>query len=338
MRRRFITVLGIGIVLSLLLMYVSLTTGMFDLSHIEVMRTLFGLTQNEDNKLVIFGFRMPRIVIAALVGCTLGMVGAVLQGVTKNQLADPGILGIQSAIGLSVVCYMFVIQSNVIGMNEFAMMNMSLWGWIGGILAAILLFLFSRKRGELDPKRLILVGIALNAGFGALTLFISLKMNPQDFEMATVWLSGSIYSASWEQIYSIIPWMLIVIPFLVSKTRTINLLQLDEIAIAGLGLRANLNRFLLLIGGVGLISSTVIVSGSISFVGLIAPHISRQLVGIHYQFVLPVSGIVGVLLVVGGDFIGRTIFAPAELPVGIVISIIGVPYFIYLLVRSSRSF
>lgn len=334
---RFLSVSIIGMFVVLIVMYISLTSGVFQLSHLETIQTLLGINQNTDHQLVIFEFRLPRIVIGALVGFALGMVGAVLQGVTKNQLADPGILGIQAAVGLSVVCYMFFLQGNIKVMDELSILSMSLWGWLGGVLAAVFLFLFSKKRGELDPKRLILVGIAINSGFGALTLYVSLKMNPQDFEMATVWLSGSIYSASWEQIYSMLPWLVIVVPFLLIKSRTLNLLQLDEVAMVGLGVRANVNRIMLLLGSVGLISCSVIVSGSISFVGLIAPHIARRLVGIHYQYILPVSGIFGMLLVVLGDWIGRTIFAPAELPVGIVISIIGVPYFIYLLKQSAHS-
>ncbi len=334
---RFTLIFSFGLIAALVIMYLSLSSGIYELTHADIIRTLIGLDDTREHHLVVFGFRLPRILIGALVGFSLGMVGSVLQAVTKNQLADPGILGIHSAVGLSVVCYMFIISANVKVMDEFAILGMALWGWIGGLVAAILLFTLSRKRGELDPKRLILVGIALNAGYGAATMFISLKMNPNDFEMATVWLSGSIYSASWEQIYSMIPWFIVIVPFLLWKSKTLNLLQLDEVSMVGLGLLADRHRFLFLIGAVGLVSCSVIVSGAIGFVGLIAPHIARRLVGVHYQYILPVSGVVGMLLVVIGDWIGRTIFAPAELPVGIVISILGVPYFIYLLKRSSRA-
>lgn len=334
---RFAVVLLVGLVLAFAVMYMSLSSGMFGLTHADTIRTLLGMDRTPDHQLVVFEFRLPRIVIGALVGCALGIAGAVLQGMTKNGLADPGILGIQSAVGFSVVLYMFTIQNHISGMNSTSIMSMSVWGWFGGIAAALFLFLLARKDGVLDPKRLILVGIALNSGYGALTLFISLKMNPNDFEMATVWLSGSIYSASWQQVLSMIPWMLIVIPFLIWKTPTLNLMQLSEESVIGLGLNPNRTRFLLLLGTVGLISASVIVSGSIGFVGLIAPHIARRLVGISYTRILPLSGVIGMLLVVIGDWIGRTIFAPAELAVGIVISIIGVPYFIWLLIRSSRT-
>lgn len=335
--RRFTAVSAIGIAAVLILMYGSLASGVFGLSHLNILQTLLGIDQSPDHQLVIFEFRLPRILIGALVGCALGIAGAVLQAMTKNQLADPGILGIQAAVGLSVVCYMFIVQSSSEMMSGLSMFGMSVWGWVGGIVAAIFLFLFSRNRGELDPKRLILVGIAINSGFGAATLFVSLKMNPQDFEMATVWLSGSIYSASWEQVLSMLPWLAVVIPFLMWKAHTLNLLQLSEASIIGLGLKANRSRIILLLGAVGLVSCSVVVSGSIGFVGLIAPHIARGLVGIRHQAILPISGMVGMILVVAGDWIGRTIFAPAELPVGIVISIIGVPYFIFLLARSARS-
>lgn len=333
---RFFIVGSIGIAFALLIFYFSLTSGAYPLTTPETFRTLFGIDHISDHELVIFGFRMPRIVIGVLIGLALGIVGAVLQGITKNDLADPGILGIQSAVGLAVVLYMFIAQGNIKEMSSFGIVGMSVWGWIGGMIAALLLFVLSRYRGELDPKRLILVGIALNAGFGAFTLFISLKMNPQDFEMATVWLSGSIYSASWQQVISMLPWVIIIIPLIIWKTPILNILQLHEVAIIGLGVRANRERVILLVGSVGLISASVIVSGSISFVGLLAPHISRRLVGIHHQHIIPISGVVGVILVLTGDWIGKTIFAPAELPVGIVISIIGVPYFIYLLIRKSR--
>ena len=118
------------------------------------------------------------------------------------------------------------------------------WGWLGGVLATLLLFILSSHQGQLDRKRLILVGIALNSGFGV-TLFISLKMDPKDFEMATVWLSGSIYSASWQQVLSMLPWVSLIIPLLVWKAPILNVLRLHDITIVGLGVRINRQRVLL---------------------------------------------------------------------------------------------
>lgn len=333
---RFWFVFLLTIALSIVVMYVSLTNGTFDMAVMDVLRTLFRFHSVSEYDLVIFDFRLPRIVIGALVGFALGIAGAVLQGITRNQLADPGILGIHSAAGMAIVLYMFFIQGTMKGASWLSIMTMPIFGWLGGMAAALLLLLFARHRGSIDPQRLILVGIAFGSGFGAITLYISLKMDPQDFEMATVWLSGSIYSATWMKILAVLPWIIILIPIIWRKSHTLNLLQLDEVTVTGIGLNKDRERVIFLLCCVGLVSACVSVSGSIGFVGLIAPHIARRLVGIQYKYVVPACGAIGMLMVLVGDFIGKTIFAPAELPVGIVISIIGVPYFVYLLFKSRK--
>jgi len=317
-------------------MYMSVTNGTFDLSALDVLRTLLRLQSVSDYDLVVFEFRLPRIVIGALVGAALAVAGAALQGITRNPLADPGILGIHSAAGLAIVLYMFFVQGSIKEAGWLSALTMPMFGWLGGLAAAILLLSLARHRGILDPKRLILVGIALGTGFGAASLYISLKMNPQDFEMATVWLAGSIYSASWMQIAAVLPWVVLLIPGIWLRSYRLDLLYLDEVSVAGIGLDKDRERLKVLLLCVGLISAGVAVAGGVGFVGLIAPHIARRLVGIAYKYVLPVSGLVGMLMVLVGDFIGKTVFAPAELPVGIVISVIGVPYFIYLMFRRQR--
>ncbi|WP_442954767.1 FecCD family ABC transporter permease [Paenibacillus sp. SYP-B4298] len=333
---RCAAVSGVLLAAAIAVMYMSVTNGTFDLSALDVLRTLLRLQSVSDYDLVVFEFRLPRIVIGALVGAALAVAGAALQGITRNPLADPGILGIHSAAGLAIVLYMFFVQGSIKGAGWLSALTMPMFGWLGGLAAAILLLSLARHRGMLDPKRLILVGIALGTGFGAASLYISLKMNPQDFEMATVWLAGSIYSASWMQIAAVLPWVVLLIPAIWLRSYRLDLLYLDEVSVAGIGLDKDRERLKVLLLCVGLISAGVAVAGGVGFVGLIAPHIARRLVGIAYKYVLPVSGLVGMLMVLVGDFIGKTVFAPAELPVGIVISVIGVPYFIYLMFRRQR--
>lgn len=317
-------------------MYLSLTNGSFDLSARDVVRTLLRMDANRDYDLVVFEFRLPRILLGALVGFGLGIAGAVLQGLTRNALADPGILGIHAAAGASGVLGMFLFHGTLRGLGWMETMSMPVFGWAGGIAAIGLLLLFARQRGELDPQRLVLVGIALGSGFGAFTLYLSLKMNPRDFEMATVWLAGSLYNATWKQVAATLPWVLLLPPLVWRQSRVLDLFQLQEISVRGLGVRVERERRMLLLGCVGLVSACVAVSGSIGFVGLVAPHMAKRLVGLRHARILPVCGTIGALLVVAGDLIGRTVFAPAQLPVGIVISIIGVPYFVYLLYRSRK--
>jgi len=314
--------------------YVSLTNGIFDITVQDVLRTFFRIHPNEDVDLVIFDFRLPRIVIAGLVGMGLGVAGAVIQGVTRNGLADPGILGINAGAGAAIVIFMFFFQDTVTSTGWFGIMLLPLFGWVGGIGAAVLIYLFSWRNGTLDMSRLILTGIAIGTGFGALSLYISLKMNSSDFEMATVWVSGSIYNANWVYIMAILPWLVVFLPLIFKKASLLDLFQLEESSLKSIGVSVEKEKSILLLSSIGLVSACVSVSGSIGFVGLMAPHIAKRLVGIHHQHVLPVCGAIGMLLVILSDFIAKNIFAPAELPVGIVISIIGVPYFLYLLVKT----
>jgi iron complex transport system permease protein len=323
-------------ILILISIYISLTNGEFDMTVRDIVETLLRIHPVPEHDLVVFDFRLPRIVIAALIGFALGMVGAVIQGLTRNGLADPGILGINAGAGAAIVIFTFLFQGLPTSTGWFAIMAKPLFGLVGGLAAAALIFVFAWKRGKLDPQRLILVGIAIGSGFGAVSLFLSLKMNPQDFEMATVWLTGSIWNANWAYIAAMLPWLLILLPIVYRKAHLLDLLQLEEISVKGLGVSTEREKMILLLCCIGVVSACVSVSGNIGFVGLLAPHMARRLVGIRHQYVLPISGTLGMLLVVLSDFISKTVFKPVELPVGIVISLIGVPYFIYLLFKARK--
>lgn len=333
---RFPLVVAGGIAIVLTAIYFSLTNGTFDMSIKEVFQTLLRLNPNSDFDLVVFEFRLPRIVLGALVGFALGMAGAVIQGVTRNGLADPGILGINAGAGMAVVLFMFLLQGQITMSGWLGVMMMPMFGVAGGLAATTAIFMFSREGGKLDPQRLILVGIAIASGFGAITMFFSLKMNPSDYEMAVAWLAGSLHSANWKFVVTMLPWLIILPPVIWFRSQVLDLFQLSEESVKSVGVSVEREKNILLLCSIGLISASVAVSGSIGFVGLIAPHLARQLVGLRHRHIIPVSGIAGMAIVVIGDFIGRTIFAPAELAAGIVVSVIGVPYFIYLLIRMRK--
>ncbi|MFX3636749.1 MAG: FecCD family ABC transporter permease [Candidatus Pristimantibacillus sp.] len=316
--------------------YLSLTNGSFDMSILEVVKTLLRIDPLPEHDLVIFDFRLPRIVLGGLIGFSLGIAGAVIQGVTRNQLADPGILGINAGAGMMVVLFMLLFQVQLNSTGWLAVMTMPMFGLVGGLTATAIIYWFAKHNGKLDSQRLILVGIAISSGFGAITMYASLKMNPNDFEMAVVWLAGSNHSANWKFVVMMLPWLLVLVPILWFRAHILDLFQLEEGSVSSLGVSVEREKNILLICSIGLVSASVSVSGSIGFVGLIAPHLARRLVGLRHRAILPVSGLVGTAMVVIGDFIGKTVFAPAELAVGIVISIIGVPYFVYLLIRMRR--
>ncbi|NWL87605.1 iron ABC transporter permease [Paenibacillus sp. 79R4] len=332
-QRRFWTVLTVGILIAIAAAYLSLTNGTFDMSVLDVIKTLLGLNAQPEHNLVVFEFRLPRIVLGALVGFALGTAGSIIQGVTRNGLADPGILGINAGAGLAVVLFMFLFQGVITVTGWLGVMLMPMFGIAGGLLATAAIYMFAKEKGRLDPQRLILVGIAVASGFGALTMYISLKMNPNDYEMAVVWLAGSLHNANWKFVVTMLPWLLIL-PIICLRSYKLDLFQLSEDSQKSVGLHVEREKNIFLLCSIGLVSASVAVSGSIAFIGLIAPHLARQLVGLRHTRIIPVSGLVGMIMVLIGDFIGKTVFAPAELSVGIVVSIIGVPYFVYLLLRT----
>lgn len=317
--------------------YLHLTSGSYELTLMETLKTLFRLEENTRFDLVVFEFRLPRIVIGAIVGFGLGLAGAILQGITRNPLADPGIIGINAGAGAAVVCFMFFFQGQLSAVSWLSILAMPLFAWCGGLLAIAFILAFAMEKGRLDPQTFILTGIAVSAGFGALTLFFSLKMNPRDYEMAAVWLAGSIYSANWKHVVTVLPWIFLLTPAALYKARVLDVLGLADTSIKGLGVDLAKERRLLILLSVGLVSACVSVAGSMTFVGLLSPHIARRLVGVHHRFLLPSSGLIGMGIVVAADWLAKTMFAPAQLPVGIVISIIGVPYFVFLLFQTQKA-
>jgi len=338
--RKFIWTFAAIIALTCGAFYLHITNGAFDMSVWEVVKTLLRISPDPKHDLVVFQFRLPRIVIAMLVGIGLGIAGTVMQGVTRNGLADPGILGINAGAGASIVLFMFLLYRleitarDVLYTNLSSVMMMPLFGFVGGAAAAAIIMAFAHKHGRTDMQRLILTGIAINSGFGALSMYLSLKINAQDFEMAAVWMAGSIHNANWTYVVTMLPWIVVLGIVLIYKSYLLDYFQLEESNVTSLGIAVEREKKILLLCSVGLVSACVSVSGSIGFVGLMAPHIARRLVGLRHAYVMPVSAAVGMLLVVLSDYISKTVFMPSELPVGIVISIIGIPYFLYLMIRT----
>ena len=161
------------------------------------------------------------------------------------------------------------------------------------------------ENGKLDSQRLLLTGIAIGSGFGAFSMYLSLKMKSTDFEMAAVWVSGSIYSANWKYIIAMLPWLIILIPLIQKKAYLLDLFQLEETSITSLGVSVEREKSILLLSSIGLVSACVAVSGSIGFIGLMAPHIAKRLVGIQHKHIIPTCGVIGMFLVIASDFIAK---------------------------------
>ncbi|MFZ3579284.1 FecCD family ABC transporter permease [Virgibacillus sp. DJP39] len=331
-KKNFIAIIIGLIALIIAMFFVSLSTGVIHLSPLEVINTLIG-QGTDKQELILFDFRLPGIVLALLIGAGLAVSGAILQGVTQNDLADPGILGINTGAGLAVVLFIFFFQDTLSMSSTLSAFIMPLFALVGAIFAAFLIYFLAWKDG-VNPIRLILVGIGVNAGFSAALIIFQLKMDPQDFRQATVWLAGDIWSANWSFVWALLPWILILIPFAIHKANSLNVLNLGDDIAAGLGTSVETERRLLLLVAVALAGACVAAGGGIAFLGLVVPHIARRIVGPTHQRIIPISTLVGALLLMVSDTIGKTILSPTEIPVGIVVAILSTPYFIYLLMKT----
>lgn len=331
--KRSFVVMSSLVAFILIVFFISLNSGVIRIAPLDVLRTLFGLG-TEKEQLVLFDFRLPRMVIALLIGAGLAVSGAILQGVAQNGLADPGILGINAGAGLAVILYIFFFQGSITEMGVLSIFVMPFFALVGASLAAFLIYAIAWRKG-VTPVRLILVGIGINAGFGAALIIFQLKMDPRDFMQATVWLSGSIWGTNWTFVLATLPWMLILIPLTIYKARYLNILNLGDQLAAGLGVHVEKERRTLLFLAVALAGSCVAVGGGIAFLGLVAPHLARRIVGPKHQILIPTSALMGALLLLVADAISRSILSPTELPVGLVVSALGAPYFIYLLMKTN---
>ncbi|RQW64830.1 Fe(3+) dicitrate ABC transporter permease subunit FecD [Vibrio viridaestus] len=297
----------------------SLMLGAVDLSLAQVWQGLF---VGSESYFTIHEYRLPRLILAIVVGASLAGAGTLVQGVVRNPLASPDILGISHGAGLAAVLWMVFVP----GLSVFWLPLIAL---IGGLFSAILLLMLCRKMTQ--PIRLALSGVALSAFFGCAIDFVLLTQ-PMEVNNALLWLTGSLWGRTWSQLWMLTPW-LILVPFALWRCHALNLLVLGEEKANTLGIKVNRTRLSVLCIAIGWTSACVAVVGPLSFLGLVSPHLARQIIGGRHQRLLPVSMLVGALLLLVADLCARIIHPPLELPAGILTAMLGAPYFLYLLVR-----
>lgn len=292
----------------------------------DVVRTLTG-TGSAFEEQVVVDLRLPRLLVAATAGAGLAVSGVLFQGVIRNPLASPATLGITSGAGLGGLTILIALPAAPIALVPVA-------AFVGALGAFGVVYVVA-WRGNLSPARLALVGIAVSAFCAAA---INLLVVRADVRVASalVWLSGSTYARGWEDLIRLLPWPLILIPAAWLLARALDLLGLGDDVARGLGLRLEQMRLAILLTAVGLAASVVATVGTISFVGLIAPHMARLLSGNRHARLIPLSAILGAIVVVFADTTGRTILAPKEIPSGLVTALIGAPYFLWLLWHSRK--
>ncbi|MCE0496114.1 Fe(3+) dicitrate ABC transporter permease subunit FecD [Vibrio salinus] len=317
MRKSMIT----GVILLAIIM-ISVASLLYGAVHLSGHQVWQGLFSGSEHYFTIHEYRLPRLFLAVIVGALLAGAGTLVQGVIRNPLASPDILGISHGAGLAAVLWMIVRPGTSVYWLPFVALA-------GGLSAAMILLLLCRH--FIQPVRLALTGVALSALLGCAIDFLLLTQ-PMEINNALLWLTGSLWGRSWNHILMLAPW-LATIPFALWRCHSLNLLTLGDDKANTLGVSITKTRLWFL--GIAIIwtSASVAVVGPLSFLGLVSPHLARQMVGGRHQILLPVSMLIGALLLLSADFLSRVAHPPLELPAGILTAVIGAPYFLYLLTR-----
>lgn len=326
---RFRMVLLLTLLILVAVFVVSIATGYISLTPTQLIRTLLGQGTDREH-LILFTFRLPRILVTILAGMGLAIAGAILQSITKNPLADPGILGINAGAGLMIVIYVMFFSTETAN----SLYTLPFFAFVGGVITSLFIYLISFKQNEgIDPTRIVLVGVGMAAALNGGIITLGARLEREEYDFFANWMAGRIWGDDWVFVWALLPWILILCPLVYRKANVLNVLNLHEHASIGVGVHLTRERFILMMIAVGLATASVSVSGGIAFVGLIAPHLARGLVGLRHQAFLPIAGMLGAIFLLGADTIGRVILDPTGVPAGIVFSVIGAPYFMYLMVR-----
>ncbi|PWJ47008.1 FecCD family ABC transporter permease [Faecalicatena contorta] len=317
--------------LMLAIAVISMNSGKMNLTPGEVLNVILGKGTEKQN-LIVFEFRLPRIILAVLVGIGMGASGCIMQSLLRNDMASPGTLGISSGSGLFVL--MFIVFFRVEGMSSI--IALPLLAFIGGITAAAIIYLLSYRRGkDISPTGLILTGVALGSGYGALTTLLTLKLDQNQMDFIQRWSAGSLWGDNWNYIAVLAPWILILFVYTFYKSRILNALNLGNQTATGLGVAVKPEFLGLSIAAVALSSGSVAVGGNFFFVGMIAPHMARKLVGPNHRLLMPASCLTASIVILLADTITRTVSLGSDVPTGIIITVLSTPYFLYLLARSN---
>lgn len=317
----------LALVLLVVAVIVAIGQGSVPVGFRNAWESLLFRNQDKTTEAIVHNLRLPRILIAVFVGMALAASGCILQAVVRNPMADPGIIGISSGASFVTILIMMVLPQ----LTSF----IPLFSFCGAMLACLIINTLAYTNGEIMPTRLVLSGVAVNAIFGAGTSIISV-LNSEKLGSVLMWLNGSLVGRSWEDARLIIPYAAVGILLSFLAIPTANVLQLGDDTAKSLGINLLKSRLLLIALAAYLAGITVSFVGIIGFVGLVIPRISRMLVSSDYKFMLPLSVILGGLLVLVADTCARTLFMPIELPVGSLISLVGGPFFVYLLRKSRR--
>ena len=304
-----------------LLFGLSIRLGTYTLSFEEIWAAF---QPDDKNYFTLMEYRLPRAVLAILLGGALAISGVLVQSVVRNPLASPDILGINNAAGLVAVSVLMFLPN-------LAFYWMPIFAFLGGVLSFVILWVVCGF--NFRPIKMAIIGVALSALWAAISHYLMLT-NPVEINTAMLWLTGSLWGRSWSYLNVVLPWLIVLLPLPFIFCRDLDTLGLGENKGSTLGVTVNKVQISVLVLAVALSSTAVAICGPIAFLGLVAPHLARRLVGGRHRTLLPAALIIGALLLQLSDILARVIDPPTELPAGILTAIIGAPYFFYLLMRT----
>lgn len=313
-----------SLIILLLITYIAINLGSVKIAFPDIVRGLFSGEQGAAG--IVRDLRLPRILIAIMVGMNLAVAGVLLQAVMGNPLADPGITGISSGCSIVAIIVMLYFQE--------LYYILPLLAFLGGAFACILIYMLAWKKG-LSPIRIILAGVAVNATLGGIVSMLSI-LNSDKIQGILMWVNGSLSARGWKDVNMLFIYTLIGIVMAFPLYKTCNIIVLGDKTATSLGVNINLQRVLISAVAVYLAGISTAIVGVIGFVGLVVPHISRMIIGSNHKYLIPFSSITGANLLLTADTLGRTIAMPYEIPVGVVMAVMGGSFFLYLLRRSEK--
>jgi iron complex transport system permease protein len=333
MKKRSLKIVALILVSLLLLTFILyLSWGTYKIPPADIIKTLLG-QGTKLQRTALLNIRIPRMLVGISVAVALSAAGALLQTITKNELADSSIIGINAGAAVAAVVFISLRTANYYSqlgnLSIYVLPFMAILG--AGISAAAIYFLSGRNR--IRPRRLLLIGLGINAGLNAFITFFTFRGGISDYNRVLVWISGSLWGAGWSYAKIIVPLVAFMFILVYLNYKKLDVLNLSEEHAVSLGLNLNKERKKFLSYAVILAGGATAFAGNVGFIGLISPHIARKLVGPYHKNYLSISAIISVVIVLLADAVSRNLFSPIEIPVGITISIFGVPYFIYLMMK-----
>ncbi|MFD2680230.1 FecCD family ABC transporter permease [Bacillus seohaeanensis] len=322
------------LLITFLVLVISTGLGDMKIAPWTVIEVFFGGGSSLE-QLVVTSFRLPRILIALLAGIALAVAGGILQGMIRNPLASPDIIGITGGAGTAVVGFL-ALFSNADNVLTVSIQWLPVAAFIGATIIAFLVYFLAWRNG-VSPVRLVLIGIGVSALTQAATTLLMIFGPIYRASQANIWLTGTVNGSDWSDVIILLPWTIIFVLLTFLLSRHLNIQELGEEIATSVGVPVQRQRFLLLFMSTALVGGAVAFAGGIGFVGLMAPHMARRIVGSSYGALLPTAALIGGTLVMVADLIGRTLFLPLEVPAGVFTASIGAPYFIYLLFKTRNA-